>query len=250
MTGVQTCALPISLIRSDEPLGFTADTATLSVDGVPTTVTFSSALGAYERFMNPPGSDYLLLINKTHPIGEDFAPTDLAAMPLDYATKELELRQNAAGALEAMFVEMYAAGFTDIKVTSAYRSYSYQSSLFNTYVSDEMTKDPKLSLKEAEAIVATYSALPGTSEHHSGLCLDLINQKTMTLDETFADEPVYAWLCENAWKFGFILRYPKDKTEITGYTYEPWHYRYVGRYHAAQIHAKGLCLEEYLQSIQ
>lgn len=67
-------------------------------------------------------------------------------------------------------------------------------------------------------------------------------------DVSFANQEVYKWLRENAWKFGFILRFPEDKTEITGYSFEPWHYRFVGRYHAQKIHKGGLCLEEYLQS--
>ena len=67
-------------------------------------------------------------------------------------------------------------------------------------------------------------------------------------DVSFANQEVYKWLRENAWKFGFILRFPEDKTEITGYSFEPWHYRFVGRYHAQKIHEGGLCLEEYLQS--
>ena len=66
----------------------------------------------------------------------------------------------------------------------------------------------------------------------------------------FAEEEVYEWLCDNAWKFGFILRYPEDKTDVTGYSFEPWHYRYVGRAAAEVIHEEGLCLEEYLEGLE
>ena len=84
-------------------------------------------------------------------------------------------------------------------------------------------------------------AVPGTSEHQLGLAVD-INANP----DNSTDEEVYAWLAENAWQFGFILRYPQDKTQITGIQYEPWHYRYVGREAAAHIHTSGQCLEEYL----
>ena len=106
------------------------------------------------------------------------------------------------------------------------------------------------SREEAEAEAATVVARPGTSEHHTGLCVDLMTTSMRELDESFADEAVYPWLLENAWKFGFILRFPEDKTEITGYDYEPWHYRFVGRYDAYMIHSRGLCLEEYVEDYQ
>ena len=146
-----------------------------------------------------------------------------------------------------MFIEMRAEGFTGVYVTSAYRSYTYQNSLFNTYINDEMKKG--LSYAEAKERVLTYSALPGTSEHHTGLCVDLFHNGMTELDESFADYPVYEWLLENAWKFGFVLRYPEGEADVTGYTYEPWHYRFVGRYHAYVMKENGLTLEEYLSSL-
>ena len=84
-------------------------------------------------------------------------------------------------------------------------------------------------------------AEPGTSEHELGLAIDI----NADLDRSTSDE-VYGWLAQNAWKYGFVLRYPADKTDITGIDYEPWHYRYVGQEAAKEMHKKGLCLEEYL----
>ena len=139
---------------------------------------------------------------------------------------------------------MRTEGITDVFVTSAYRSYSYQTSLFNTYIEQEMASG--LSYDKARERVLTYSAYPGTSEHHTGLCVDLMTRSMSELDESFASYEVYPWLLENAWKFGFILRYPEEKTEITGYTFEPWHYRFVGRDHAYKMKQNNLCLEEYL----
>ena len=210
------------------------------------TVTFKSDLSAYENDMNPAYADaYLLLVNKQTPLGASYIPTGLVSVK--DARRDITLQRTAARALEAMFIEMRAAGFMDVFVTSAYRSYDYQSGLFNTYIADEMKKNPSLSRTEAEAAVLRYSAKPGTSEHQSGLCVDLMTDGMRELDESFASYPVFNWLRENAWKFGFILRYPKDKTDITGYDYEPWHYRFVGREHAYAIYREGLCLEEYLK---
>ncbi|MBQ2766381.1 MAG: M15 family metallopeptidase, partial [Clostridia bacterium] len=87
----------------------------------------------------------------------------------------------------------------------------------------------------------------GSSEHQTGLCVDMHNLPAASKD--FANEDAYKWLKENCWKFGFILRYPEDKTEITGISFEPWHYRYVGRYHAQRIYQMNMCLEEYIAYI-
>ena len=93
--------------------------------------------------------------------------------------------------------------------------------------------------------VATFSNPPGSSEHQSGLCADLHNLPSA--DVSFSKKAAYTWLRDNCWKFGYILRYPEDKVDVTGISFEPWHYRYVGRYHAKRIFDEGLCLEEYLK---
>lgn len=204
---------------------------------------FKSDLEEYEKYMDVNDEKYLILVNKTSTIDESFKPEKL--VPVKDARKDIELSESAEMALEAMFKEMRKEGFTGVFVTSAYRSYSYQTSLFNTYINQEMATG--LSYAAAKDKVLTYSAYPGTSEHHTGLCVDLMTNQMTELDESFADDPVYPWLLENAWKFGFILRYPEDKVDVTGYSFEPWHYRFVGRYHAYKIYSEGLCLEEYLE---
>jgi D-alanyl-D-alanine carboxypeptidase len=146
-----------------------------------------------------------------------------------------------------MYIEMRVCGITDVSVTSAYRSYEYQTTLFNMYTQNEMAANPSLTLAQAQAITATYSARPGTSEHQTGLCCDMHNLPSA--DQRFAQTEAYRWLSENAWKFGFILRFPENKESVTGISFEPWHYRYVGRYHAYAIHEAGLCLEEYLAQL-
>lgn len=208
-------------------------------------VLFRSDLSEFEEYMNVTDEKYLVLVNKENTVDGSFKPEKL--VKVKDTSKNIELSLTAEKALEAMFVEMRAMGFKDVFVTSAYRSYNYQSSLFNTYINDEMMSG--LSYDEARKRVLTYSALPGASEHHTGLCVDLYHNGMVELDESFATYPVYDWLVENAWKFGFVLRYPEDKTDVTGYTYEPWHYRFVGRYHAYVMKEKNLTLEEYLLTL-
>ena len=93
-------------------------------------------------------------------------------------------------------------------------------------------------------------AIPGKSEHNAGLAADIIEQGNYTLTEDFENTPQFKWLNENAAKYGFILRYPKGKESVTGIIYEPWHYRFVGVYHATKIKDSGLCLEEYAESLK
>jgi D-alanyl-D-alanine carboxypeptidase len=93
-------------------------------------------------------------------------------------------------------------------------------------------------------------ALPGTSEHQTGLALDIVSSNNQTLEKEQEDTPEQQWLINNSYKYGFILRYPSEKSNITGISYEPWHYRYVGRETAKIIHDSGICLEEYLDSLK
>ena len=242
-----TAALGIILISIDEPDakpdGTTAPPETDAPNPEIPSPLFKTHLEDYEQYMDANDEKYLILVNKSSTVDQSYKPESLVKVKDSH--KDIELLETAEKALEAMFTEMRANGFDNVSVTSAYRSYSYQSSLFNTYLNDEIASG--LSYEKAKERVLTYSAYPGTSEHHTGLAVDLITSSMSELDESFADDPVYPWLLENAWKFGFILRYPKDKTEITGYSFEPWHYRFVGRYHAYKIYSEGLCLEEYLE---
>jgi hypothetical protein len=100
--------------------------------------------------------------------------------------------------------------------------------------------------EEAERLAAQVVAVPGTSEHHSGLAVDIIDTRLWALEEEQADLPAQQWLMEHCWEYGFILRYPKDKIDVTGIIYEPWHYRYVGLELAKELHDLGLTLEEYM----
>ena len=211
----------------------------------------NEANGPASNYINTENTEYLVLLNKTHPSGEAYCPPDLTKLDgnLTLYGKEIELRLYAAKAAEAMVKDMHAAGYTDIVVTSGYRSYAYQRSLFNTYIEQERAAHPSWTDEQIRNLVLTYSAAPGTSEHHTGNAIDLISTNYVTLDETFAQNPAYVWLQQNAHLYGFILRYPADKTDITGYSYEPWHYRFVGKQAATEIHERGITLEEYLGQV-
>ena len=206
-------------------------------------IAFKADLSAYEEYMNPSDRDaYIALINVDNKLAANYIPDDL--MNVVDTRKDgrntQQLREYAAKALEAFFIEMRACGITDVSVTSAYRSYSYQTQLFEQRVD----MYPSLSREQAEAKAATVVTWPGASEHQSGLCVDMHNLSAA--DISFANTASFAWIAENAHKFGFILRYPEDKVEETGISYEPWHYRYVGRYHATRIYNLGISLEEYV----
>ena len=204
---------------------------------------------SYENAIAVKDKSYLVLVNKQNPCGADHAPKSLSDIParLTLYGKDVSLEFNAALAAEALVLELHARGYEDIVITSGYRDYAYQQVLFNTYLGNEKAAHPSWTEDQCRNQVLTYSALPGQSEHQTGLCMDLISTKNVTLDETFASNPAYAWLVENAHSFGFILRYPKGKEGITGYSYEPWHYRFVGVEAATAIHEQGITLEEYLK---
>ncbi len=208
---------------------------------------FVNDLSEYEKYMDPEDRDaYLTLVNTVNLLDKSYVPSDLVDCKYTAVGRETQqLRLNASKALEALMLEMHSAGFYNMMVLSGFRSYDKQAYLFNQYTLNEMAAAPNLSREQAEKIVLTYSTRPGTSEHQTGLAVDMDTLGTFTTD--FEYEPEYAWLQENAWKFGFVLRFPKDKTDITTIQFEPWHYRYVGRYHAKKIHDSGLCLEEYVE---
>ena len=214
------------------------------------TIYFVNNLTEYEKYMNPDERDsYLMLVNTQNHLPSTFEPTDLMDVASTASGRSMQtLREYPAKALEALLLEMAAAGYTTMQVNSGFRTYNYQAILFETYTNNEMTANPNLSREQAEQIVLTYSTRPGTSEHQTGLAVDMAIDASFSTDFQYTDE--YKWLMDNAWKFGFILRFPADKTNLTTISFEPWHWRYVGRYHAKKIHDSGICLEEYIALIE
>ncbi len=202
-------------------------------------IDFILDLSSYEEYMNPAQRDeYLILVNTDNPLTREYAPTDLTGSIYTRSDRDTRtLRKYACLALEAFLKEAGANGINDVTVTSAYRSYDYQEQLFNNEVA-------LLGSKEAAAKNVNP---PGSSEHQTGLAVDMHNMSAASRE--FANTNAAKWLAENAHNFGFILRYPKDKTDITGISFEPWHFRYVGRYHATKMYELDMCLEEYIEYI-
>lgn len=221
--------------------------------------TYKTDISAVADALNTTDGYYLTLANKSYNIGADFLPDELVEVARKYCVDDRTylLSGNAAFAAEALIREMRALGY-DISITSAYRSYDYQTTLYNRYFEQEKAAHPDWSDEQIKKQVLTYSAYPGTSEHQTGLCVDLITSEMSGLwnygsetpnnpyDKGFAETDEFEWLKDNAHKFGFILRYPENKTDITGYSYESWHYRFVGIDAATDIYMQGITLEEYL----
>jgi len=138
-----------------------------------------------------------------------------------------------------------AAGLNPL-ICSSYRTIDKQKNLYKNKVGEYLAQG--YSQESAEAAAGELVAVPGTSEHQLGLALDIVDVANQVLDERQENTEVQKWLMKNSWKYGFILRYPTDKSDITGISYEPWHYRYVGKEAAKEIYEAGICLEEYLNA--
>ncbi len=183
----------------------------------------------------------LLLVNGNNPLPEDYDyERNLTTIPQEYIKGSLtQIDKNMWPYLKAMLDDARAEGI-DIGVWSPYRSYETQEQLYNAQVQREMDKGLDRAAAEKEA--ATVVARPGTSEHHTGLALDI-----NSVQDSFKTTDAYKWLTENAEDYGFILRYTEDKQEITGVISEPWHWRFVGIDTAREINRLDMCLEEYIE---
>lgn len=182
----------------------------------------------------------LLLANPDHPLPEDFS------VETEQVQGSFEMDVRVAPAMREMIQAAKEDG-VDLLVCSAYRSVEKQKTLFQNQVDQFVSGG--MSQEDAVAKTATMIAVPGTSEHHTGLCADIVTPTHQTLDEAFGETEAGQWLQEHAVEYGFILRYPKDKQDVTKIIYESWHYRYVGKQHAQLIKDSGLCLEEYLEQM-
>ena len=180
----------------------------------------------------------LVLVNEDHPLNGSYVPESLTDIG-----EGRQVDGRIAADLEQMMQDGAAAGMS-MYVTSAYRSYDRQVEIFNTSVLDRMAQG--MTPLEAYQDTGSQVALPGTSEHATGLAVDIISTHYDELDERQGDTSEQQWLMAHCWEYGFILRYPPDKADITGIIYEPWHYRYVGKEAAKEITEQGLTLEEYL----
>jgi len=177
-----------------------------------------------------------VVVNKKHPLNPvDYAPTDLVYPDLPNANHQ-PLRKPAADALVAMAAAAKSEAGLSLAIDSAYRSYPTQVSVYNQWVATK-----------GQAVADNLSARPGTSEHQTGLAVDIgASPSDCSLDVCFGTTAQGKWLAANAWRFGFLLRYPADKVAVTGYQYEPWHFRYIGVPLATELHDEHVeTLEEF-----
>lgn len=179
--------------------------------------------------------DILVLVNKNNRFEKNYRPIDLEVISLMYANEEKYLRKVAKEAFEKLSADAQLLGLSIVAV-SAYRNYEYQSNLYQYYVETK-----------GKEYADQCSARPGHSEHQSGLSLD-VQGSNQDYDE-FETSNEFTWMQEHAHDYGFILRYPKGKETITGFKYEPWHYRYVGIDVATYIYEHNLTLEEYIANL-
>lgn len=189
----------------------------------------------YDHYENAKETDIsdekLMLVNKYNHLPENYNPSDIVDVKNWYCYGENKIKEE----VYQKFIEMFNAAESDGKkiiISSGFRTYDEQKETYNNYVD-------RYGVKKADSLAAR----PGFSEHETGLTLD-ITTGTATKD-TFEDTEAFKWLNENSYKYGFILRYPKDKEDITGYDYEPWHYRYVGVEVATKIHELDITFDEY-----
>lgn len=174
---------------------------------------------------------YLVLVNKSYKLPNDYIPTNLKLISTEFANENKFLRVEAKEAFEKLSRDAKSLGYKIIAV-STYRDYDYQEKLYNEYVKEK-------GLEYAD----NCSARPGHSEHQTGLAVD-VEGSNNDYDE-FENSKEFNWMKDNAYKYGFILRYPNGKEKITGFKYEPWHYRYVGVDTAKVIYEENITLEEY-----
>ena len=188
---------------------------------------------------------YILLVNPWNYVPEDYDP-QLVSIQRFTAYTNMYISSVCYDAVIEMMVDCYNRCGRPL-IVSTYRTQEFQAANFENkvmyYVNLGVDRDI------AETMAATVVARPGTSEHQLGLALDIVDYNSRELEETQANTKVQKWLMEHCWEYGFILRYPKGTTDVTGIIYEPWHYRYVGKAVAKEIYDSGLTLEEYLQQL-
>lgn len=209
-----------------------------------TTVTTTTAVPVTTAPTSPPsypadGTWNLRLVNQWSGMTQAESET----LPIAHFKSGVYIDSRIIEPLNAMLRDASQYG---LWVTSGYRAYSLQEQLYNNKVQRVMNEQD-CSYEEALEIAATEVARPGTSEHNTGLAVDLLYTGVWELEEYWEDGEVFDWLMAHCHEYGFILRFPKGKQDITGVIYEPWHYRYVGVEAATEIMSRGITLEEYLQ---
>ncbi|MCQ6559782.1 M15 family metallopeptidase [Paenibacillus mendelii] len=182
-----------------------------------------------------------VFVNKQNSLAKDFAPEDLVDVDVPTVLQNPEvnqMRKEAAEALKLMFSKAEESGYK-LYARSGYRSYKTQEALFDGYAA-----------RSGQSAASRFSARAGQSEHQTGLAMDITSESvSLQLSEDFGETAEGKWVSENAHRYGFIIRYPKNKEDITGYMYEPWHIRYLGVDTATKVYESGLTLEEYRNEV-
>ena len=245
---VPTIATPtgttvITTVATTTTTTATTTTTTVTTTTKPTTTKNNAAAAPTTKAPVVLDATYerLLLVNAQHPLTKEFDnQVELTEIPKKYINGSLrQIDKGIYPYLEAMIEAAKADGIT-LYVRSPFRSYNTQAMLFKNKVNNVIKSGtPK---EEAEAVAARAVAREGTSEHQTGLAVDI-----NTASSKFENTPAHKWMEKNAENYGFILRYPQDKTAITGIMYEPWHWRFVGINTAKEINRLGLTLEEYVE---
>ncbi len=212
--------------NSEQSQNTTNSTNETGTENSSNTVTASNNLSLLDDWQ-------IRLVNRENPLPDDFT------VELENLDASRKFDKRAIEPLKQMICDMRDQGIKNIWAQSTYRSIEYQKGLYEKSI-NKYLKQGK-SQEEAQKLTDEYINRPGTSEHHLGLAVDFNN-----VDEGFENTKAYEWLLENASDYGFILRYPKEKEDITGIEYEPWHWRYVGPEHAKKMKEQNLCLEEYV----
>lgn len=200
-------------------------------------ISIVNANADYEFYTNIQKTDtsknYTMLVNKFYQLEKDYQPDDIVECSPIYAYDNNSLREEAYTAFKALFNAAKKEGYTII-INSSYRDYEWQEKLYQSYKAES-----------GEAYADSIAARPGHSEHQTGLTVDVATYDTPLAK--FEDTEEFTWMSKNAHKYGFILRYPKGKENITGYDYESWHYRYVGVEIATEIYEKNITFDEYYE---
>ncbi len=183
----------------------------------------------------------LLLVNKKHEVPEGYI------LELEEVESGHQVDKRIAKSLEQMLSDARKEGLSPI-ICSSYRTNAKQQKLYNNKVREY--KRWGCSSEEAEELASYWVAIPGTGEHETGLAVDIVSRDYQILDEKQEQTDVQKWLIDNSYKYGFALRYPTDKKDITMINYEPWHYRYVGVDNATYMKEHDMCLEEYIEYLK
>ncbi|MDE6659515.1 MAG: M15 family metallopeptidase [Eubacterium sp.] len=216
----------------------TKETTTQKPSAESTTTTTQTTVSTTKKKTKKPQSSKNadILVNSNNPVPDDWK-VDLVEIQNGY-----QVDKRAYDSLKKMLNDAKAKGYNPL-ICSSYRTTAYQQKLFDNRVN--RMKKQGMSEKEAIADTEKWIAIPGTSEHETGLAVDIVTVENQNLDDSQLKSKCQQWLMKHCYDYGFILRYPKDKTKITGIGFEPWHYRYVGYDVAQYIKENGICLEEY-----